>query len=136
MTTRRTFLKASAAAVAVPAVAPAVGQPDTLTVALIGCGGMGKNHLNLLARHKQLKIAYVCDVDADRLKEAAKIATDGGHKVTPVKDLRTVLDNRAVNAIWIATPDHWHAPGASSPPRPASTSTSRSRAATTSARGG
>jgi anaerobic selenocysteine-containing dehydrogenase len=39
MTTRRTFLKASAAAVAVPAVAPAVARPDTLTVALVGCGG-------------------------------------------------------------------------------------------------
>src|SRR5262245_32656532 len=112
MTTRRSFLKASAAAVAVPAVAPAVGKPDTLTVALIGCGGMGKNHLKLLAANKQLKIAHVCDVDVKRLEEAAKIATDGGHKVTPVKDLRTVLDNRAVNAVWIATPDHWHAPAA------------------------
>lgn len=110
MTTRRTFLKASAAAVAVPAAAPAVGQPDTLAVALIGCGGMGKNHLNLLVKNPQFKIAYVCDVDAHRLKDAAKIATDAGHKVTAVKDLRTVLDDRAVKAVWIATPDHWHAP--------------------------
>src|SRR5262249_2615388 len=95
MTTRRSFLKASAAAVAVPAVAPAVGKPDTLTVALIGCGGMGKNHLKLLAANKQLKIAHVCDVDAKRLEEAAQIATDGGHNGTPGKGLPPLLANRA-----------------------------------------
>jgi predicted dehydrogenase len=110
MTTRRTFLKASAATVAVPAVAPAIGKTDTLTIAVIGCGGMGKSHLTQLARHPQIKIAYVCDVDANRLKEAAKIASDAGHPVTPVKDLRTVCDDRTVKAVWIATPDHWHAP--------------------------
>jgi predicted dehydrogenase len=110
MTTRRTFLKASAATVAVPA--PLIAKPESLTIAVVGCGGMGKNHLNLLAKHPQLKIAYVCDVDANRLKEAAKIATDAGHKVTPVKDLRTIYDDRAVKAVWIATPDHWHAPAA------------------------
>ena len=115
MTTRRTFLRASAAgaaALGVPAAAPAVGRADKLTIALIGCGGMGKNHLRLLAQNKQLTIAHVCDVDANRLAEAAKIAADAGHPVKPAKDLRTVLDDKAVTAVWMATPDHWHAPGA------------------------
>src|SRR5947207_518514 len=112
-TTRRTFLKTSAvgaAALAVPAAAPAGGRLDKLTVAVIGPGGMGKNHLKLLAANKAVNIAYVCDVDSKRLEEAAKIATDGGHKTEAVKDLRRVLDDKAVNAVWIATPDHWHAP--------------------------
>ena len=111
-TTRRHFLKTSAAALAIPAAAPAVAAPDQLTIALMGCGGMGTNHLKLLAPHKQIVIAYVCDVDAKRLEAAAKIAAAAGHPVKTTKDLRTVLDDRSVKAIWMATPDHWHAPGA------------------------
>jgi predicted dehydrogenase len=112
MTTRRNFLKAGAAAVAVPAAAPAAGRADRLAVAVVGCGGMGKNHLNLLAKNPRVEIAAVCDVDATRLKDAAKIAADAGHKVQAVRDLRTVLDGRTVQAVWVATPDHWHAPAA------------------------
>jgi predicted dehydrogenase len=112
MTTRRTFLKASAAAMAIPGAAPAVGRADKLTIGVIGPGGMGKNHLKLLAPSKQVSIAYVCDVDSKRLEEAAKIASDASHPVKPVKDLRTVLEDKSVNAVWIATPDHWHAPAA------------------------
>lgn len=112
MTTRRKFLATSAAALAVPAVAPAVARPDKLTIAFIGCGGMGKNHLKQLVGHKQISIAHVCDVDATRLAEAAKMATDAGHSAKTTKDLRTALDDKAVNAVWIATPDHWHAPAA------------------------
>lgn len=112
MTTRRTFLKAGAAALAVPAATPAAGKPDKLTVALIGCGGMGSNHLRQLVKHKQLTIGYVCDVDSMRLAAAAKVATDAGHAPKAERDLRKVLDDKAVNAVWIATPDHWHSPAA------------------------
>jgi predicted dehydrogenase len=115
MSTRRNFLKSSAAgaaALTIANAAPAATAPEKLTVALVGCGGMGKGHLNLLAKHKQLTVAYVCDVDEKRLADAAKIAADAGHPVKAVKDLRTVLDDRAVGAVWMATPDHWHAPGA------------------------
>jgi predicted dehydrogenase len=115
MTTRRTFLKSSAAgaaALAVPAAAPAIIKADTLSVALVGCGGMGKAHLGLLAKNKQLSIAYVCDVDSNRLADAAKIATDAGHQPKAERDLRKVLEDKSVTAVWMATPDHWHAPGA------------------------
>jgi predicted dehydrogenase len=110
MPTRRSFLKASAAAVAVPAAAPAAVGQDKLSIALIGPGGMGSNHLKLLAPNKSVNIAYVCDVDSQRLAAAAKVAADAGHPVKAVKDLRTILDDKSVNAVWIATPDHWHAP--------------------------
>ena len=112
MTTRRAFLKASAAAVMVPTLAPAAARPDVVPVALVGCGGMGKNHLHILAQNKRVAITHVCDVDSTRLADAAKIATDAGHSPKPVKDLRQVLDDKAVVAVWMATPDHWHAPGA------------------------
>jgi predicted dehydrogenase len=111
MPSRRTFLASSAAAVAASA-APAALRADRLPIALVGCGGMGTNHLRLLAARKDVELRYVCDADATRLANAAKIAADGGHPVTPVGDLRRVLDDKTVAAVWHATPDHWHSPGA------------------------
>ncbi len=115
MNSRRKFLTSSAtgaAAIALANHAPAVAAPDKLTIALMGCGGMGRNHLNLLAKHPQIQIAYVCDADANRLKDAAKVASDAGHAVKAEKDIRKILDDKSVQAVWMATPDHWHAPGA------------------------
>jgi predicted dehydrogenase len=112
MTTRRTFLKTSAAALAVPAGAPGVLRADKLSVALIGCGGMGGNHLRLMAQHKQLDITHLCDVDSKRLADAAKTAASGEHNPKTTKDLREVLDDKSLQAVWIATPDHWHSPAA------------------------
>src|SRR5688572_5371229 len=102
---RRTFLASSAAAVAASAATAAL-RADRLPIALVGCGGMGTNHLRLLAARKDVELRYVCDADTTRLANAAKIAADGGHPVKPVGDLRRVLDDKAVAAVWHATPDH------------------------------
>src|SRR5204863_9296195 len=48
----------------------------------------------------------------NRLADAAKIATDAGHQPKAEKDLRKVLEDKSLVAVWMATPDHWHAPGA------------------------
>jgi len=112
MSSRRTFLKSSAVALAAPSLAPAAVGPDKLTVCLMGCGGMGSNHLKLLAKNPRIAIVHVCDADSKRLAAAAKIAADAGHPVKATKDIRTVLDDKNVQAVWMATPDHWHAPGA------------------------
>jgi len=111
MPSRRTFLAASASSVAL-ASSSRSAPGDKLAVALVGCGGMGRNHLNLLVKHKQLNVAYVCDADENRLKDAAQVASDAGHAVKAVKDMRTIFDDKTVHAVWMATPDHWHAPGA------------------------
>jgi len=111
--TRRSFLQSSAAATAALATArPSPAADDRLPIALVGCGGMGTNHLKLLSRRKDVAIRYVCDADANRLAAAAKIAADAGHAATPVKDMRKILDDKSVVAVWHATPDHWHTPGA------------------------
>src|SRR5215203_3837505 len=102
MTTRRTFLKSSAAGAAAltfTGSAPAKAGPDKLTVALIGCGGMGRAHLNLLVKHKQLNVAYVCDPDEKRLAEYAKVAADAGHAVKAEKDMRKIFDDKTINAV-------------------------------------
>src|SRR4051794_29636482 len=113
---RRNILERGALGVAAVACAamPAKGSMDRrVTVGLIGAGGMGSNHLRLLAARRDVEVAHVCDVDGDRLAEAGKVVEKGSGKAPQtVKDLRRVLDDRRVDAVWIATPDHWHAPAA------------------------
>jgi predicted dehydrogenase len=94
--------------------APPRGAIDRrVTVGLIGAGGMGSNHLRMLSKRSDVEIAFVCDVDRDRLAEAAAVVEKGSTRAPKaVKDLREVLDDRRVEAVWIATPDHWHAPAA------------------------
>lgn len=113
-TGRRDFLKTAGLGAAVLASGAHVARAATgevVTVGIIGPGGMGMNHLRLLANRPDVRIAYVCDVDRNRLAGAAGQVT-AATKSEPkaVEDMRIVLDDPAVDAVFIATPDHWHAP--------------------------
>lgn len=112
--TRREFLQvssaglvAAAACQAVPAVA-AKGANDKLVVGLIGCGGRGTHDAGLFKNTPNVEVAYVCDVDANRRQSVAKGLGVDSRRL--VHDLRKILDDKSVDAVIVATPDHWHSP--------------------------
>jgi predicted dehydrogenase len=112
-TTRRRFLRdagAGTAALAAVTYSRAAGANDRITLGVVGPGGMGSNHLRLLVPRKDARVAYVCDVDAGRLAKAAATVEAAGTAPKTVKDMRQVYDDKAVDAVFIATPDHWHTP--------------------------
>ena len=79
---------------------------DEVAVALVGCGRQGRSVAKLLSELPGVRIATVCDPDAERRAEAqAELAVGDA-----VADLRRVIDDRAIDAVVVATPDHWHAP--------------------------
>jgi predicted dehydrogenase len=119
--TRRHFLEesilavaaAAGAAKATPAIAaeprPA-GANDKITVGIIGCGIRGKQHAGELVKITDCEIACVCDPDRDRAAELAReIAAKNRPQPKAVQDLRAILDDKSVNAVFIAAPNHWHA---------------------------
>jgi predicted dehydrogenase len=110
---RRSFLKnATHAAVATAAWSCcATGSRARAANDEIVIGVIGMSRGRVLAREfgqHGARIAYVCDVDESRLSRAQK-ESGAEHAVT---DLRRVLDDPAVDAVAIATPDHWHVPAA------------------------
>lgn len=82
------------------------GANDRLRIGVIGCGGMATSHMQSLVPMKDsanCEIAAVCDIYDKRLDKAAELT--GGK---PVKDYRQVLDNKDIDYVLIATPEHWH----------------------------
>ncbi|UCD30142.1 MAG: Gfo/Idh/MocA family oxidoreductase [Planctomycetota bacterium] len=119
--TRREFLNrtagtatgAATASAIITSKAPAAGGSGKFVIGMMGTGGRGNWLLGMeLAKRPEVEIAYVCDVDsrADRLGRAVKIVEDGkGRKPKAVTDFRRILDDKNVDALFICTPDHWHA---------------------------
>lgn len=115
-TKRRTFLKQSAAGAVALAGNTAIARSsanDRVTVGIIGPGGMGSHHVRELVKRDDVQIAWVCDVDSQRMGKAAEVVSNAT-KTQPrtTSDLRPILDDSDVDAVFIATPDHWHAPAA------------------------
>ena len=116
-TTRREFLQdASTAALVLGAGASslhAAGANDKMTIAVIGTGGMGTGHVRALSARNDVDIAWLCDVDAQRVASAAEVVKQAkGKTAKTTANLREVLADKSVEAVWIATPDHWHTPAA------------------------
>ena len=104
--TRRSFAAGLLTAGAAAGYARIVGANDRLRIGVIGCGGMATGHIRGLLRTKDednAEIAAVCDVYRPRLEAAAKLT--GGK---PYKEYRALLENKDIDYVLIATPEHWH----------------------------
>jgi predicted dehydrogenase len=85
---------------------------DTVTVAMMGVRGRGRALAEQFAGLPDVRIACLCDVDERVFARAAKIVEEKkGAAPRMVADIRRVLDDKSIDAVVIATPDHWHGPG-------------------------
>ncbi|MEY2409335.1 MAG: hypothetical protein QOF48_2005 [Verrucomicrobiota bacterium] len=108
----RSALAASAVALPFPGRVRAAESPgDKIIVGVMGVNGRGTDHARALSGMSNVEIAYLCDVDSRAADKAAKAIGDKVARAPKtVKDFRRILDDKNVDALFIATPDHWHAP--------------------------
>src|SRR5262245_55013039 len=127
--TRRRFLTSAATATGVVLVSPAVvpssvfgadgsvAPSNRITVGFIGTGKMAHDyHLSTLSGFKDVECVAVCDVDTNRRRHAKafieeRYAKDGraAQGIAEYTDFRELIARRDIDAVCIATPDHWHA---------------------------
>lgn len=93
-----------------PARLKAASPNEKIVVGVMGLG-RGKGLIESFAPSPNAQVEYVCDVDSRRLAEGASLVTKlGGNTPQQVGDVRRILDDKRVDALVIAAPDHWHAP--------------------------
>jgi predicted dehydrogenase len=111
---RRRFLKTAAlgaAAVSLPAAcwARVMGANDTIRVGVIGLRGRGGDHIQGFSALPGVKVAAVCDCDAQVLGSVAQRLRAKNADVQAYADVRRLLDAKNVDVISTAAPNHWHA---------------------------
>jgi len=105
----KTGLGAAMSAAAVRPVAKAVAPSDKVVVGVMGVGGRGTQLTGFFASRPDVEIAYICDVNAKRLPRAVQVVEDKQGKTPKTTgDFRHILDDKSVDAMLCATPDHWH----------------------------
>ncbi len=109
---RRTFLGTSAAAVAVAGTmvrGQVFGANDRVGVCVCGVNGRGTSHIEGFSETNGSEVLALCDPDANVLASRAKqFESKYGKKVKTYRDVREALSDDSIDAISIATPNHWH----------------------------
>ncbi|MGO8749169.1 MAG: Gfo/Idh/MocA family protein [Thermoguttaceae bacterium] len=117
---RRKFLKSSATLAAgvslfgMPGIVRA-GANDRIRVAVVGLGGRGQNHVQAIHQlaTENVDLAALCDCDEANLNQSgAAYEKLSGRRAALVGNLRKLLDDRSIDAMTFATPNHWHSLGA------------------------
>ena len=105
--TRRSFYVGAAAALSATRV---FGANDRIRIGIVGLGGRGSDHQASYARIPDANLTGLCDVNQAALERAqARIAKAGGAKAAEFKDMREMFASPNIDAVSIATPNHWHA---------------------------
>ncbi len=119
---RRRFIKTAsvgaASTFAAPAIVRGLNLNERLRIAVVGMGGRAQAHTTALSTLEKdtslggIELAGICDCDASKLGPAVQQwSKKTGHEVTGYDDLRRVLDDKSIDAVTYATPNHWHALG-------------------------
>src|SRR3954453_21538886 len=83
---------------------------ETLQVAVVGCGGRGGSHIKEFNGSFNCRITPLCDVDSSHVASGMKaVAKVNGQEPKFEQDIRRVLDDKSIDIVSIATPNHWHA---------------------------
>jgi predicted dehydrogenase len=110
---RRRFLKHSVAAGAsfsmVNPSGRVLGASDEIRVAVVGLRGRGKNHIDGFSQLPGVRLAAICDVDRELLEQALRRQSGAGNKPKTYLDYRRLMEDRDVDLVSIATPNHTHA---------------------------
>jgi predicted dehydrogenase len=122
---RRQFLQKTGAAMLVPTIVPAsalgrgghVAPSERITIGFIGCGKMAFDfHISTLRDFEDVQALAVCDVDKNRRERAQKVLENSytlaertTKQVDAYIDFRDLLERKDIDAVVIATPEHWHA---------------------------
>jgi predicted dehydrogenase len=105
---RRDFIMTTAA-VASTTSSMLASANNTVRMAVVGCGGRGMSHVNAWTTLPNVELAALCDVDQSHLDKYVKAVTDKGKKKPDTYgDLRKLLEDKNIDAISIASPNHWH----------------------------
>ena len=88
------------------------GANGDLRYAVVGFNGRGKDHINELGQLKGARLVALCDVDKTVLEREAKKCEQAGNKLDTYTDIRKLLENKDIDFVTFATPNHWHALGA------------------------
>ena len=114
---RRSFLKSSLVATASAVVWPGlvgnararvVGANEDIRYAVVGFNGRGKDHLKEMSEVKGTRLVALCDADRDVLNRELKLCENRGENVKGYTDVRQLLDNKDIDVVTFATPNHWH----------------------------
>jgi predicted dehydrogenase len=112
---RRSFLKSTLATAATVTVAgtkssgKVLGANDTILLGVAGLNGRGGSHVGEFSKMEKVRIAYLIDPDTRTYKKhLASLAKKGGPAPTCVQDVRKALEDKTLDAVTVATPNHWH----------------------------
>ena len=106
---RRHFFGAAAAGLSAARVSAAAA--DKVNIGMIGVGGRGRGLLGVYTSLPDVNVTHLCDADQASLERADQVIVQSGKpKPKTTNDMRRLFDDAEVDAVVVATPDHWHAP--------------------------